>query len=140
MLVQGILGRGLLRYNFASEDRNMAGSGARYLTDSTRDLKWSAAEKAVARKAFDRALQREFADAINEARKMAAKVEQPSDLWELEDYLTERRERIDYRYDYRYSVLPQVFADLISEGRLTEEELHGLSEEKLEHIRLYMTR
>jgi hypothetical protein len=30
-------------------------------------------------------------------------------------------------YDYRYSVLPLVFGNLIREGRLSEEELHGLA-------------
>jgi hypothetical protein len=34
-------------------------------------------------------------------------------------------------YDYRYSILPLVFANLISKGRLVEDELHGLGEDKL---------
>ena len=59
----------------------------------------------------------------------------PSDLWELENYVRERRKDIDSQYDYRYSVLPFVFARLISTGRLSEEELNGLSEEKLAIIR-----
>lgn len=66
---------------------------------------------------------------------MAEKIEQPSDLWELERYLTERRKEIDRQYDYRYSVLLSVFADLIQKGRLREKDLEGLSEEKLRHIR-----
>ena len=57
------------------------------------------------------------------------------DLWRLEDYLRERRKQIGSRYDYRYSMLPFVFAELIGAGRLREEELRGLSEEKLTHIR-----
>ena len=66
---------------------------------------------------------------------MAAKIDQPSDLWELERYLTQRRKEIDRQYDYRYSVLLFVFADLIQRGRLRDQDLHGLSEEKLGHIR-----
>ena len=34
-----------------------------------------------------------------------------------------------------YSVLPQVFAVLIRDGRLSEDDLHGLAPEKLDSIR-----
>jgi|CZKY01.1.fsa_nt_gi hypothetical protein len=102
---------------------------------SMRDLKWSPAEKAIARKAFERALQQDLEAVIREAKKMAEKVAQPSDLWELEHYLTQRRKEIDRQYDYRYSVLTVVFASLIRKGRLREEDLQGLAEEKLGHIR-----
>ena len=100
-----------------------------------RDLRWSQSEKAVARKAFTLALQREFDLVIRETKQRAARIEQPSDLWELELYLTERRKEIDRLYDYRYSVLPMVFAVLIQKGRLREEDLQGLADEKLEYIR-----
>ena len=43
--------------------------------------------------------------------------------------------RIDRQYDYRYSVLLNVFAGLIQKGRLREQDLQGLSEEKLRQIR-----
>jgi|SRR5450631_2282165 len=68
-------------------------------------------------------------------KEIAGKIEQPFDLWELERYLTQRRQEIDRQYDYRYSVLLFVFAGLIQRGRLREQDLHGLSEEKLEDIR-----
>jgi len=103
--------------------------------NSIRDLKWSGAEKTIARKAFERALHQDLEAVIRETRKMAETIEQPSDVWELERYLTQRRKEIDCQYDYRYSVLLFVFADLIRKGRLREEDLHGLSEDKLEHIR-----
>ena len=102
---------------------------------SMRERKWSAAEKAIARKAFERALQQDLEAVIREAKKMAEKIEQPSDMWELERYLTQRRKEIDCQYDYRYSVLTVVFASLIRKGRLREEDLQGLAEEKLGHIR-----
>ena len=101
------------------------------------NLKWSAAEKAIARKAFDLALQRELEAVIREAKDQAARVEQPSDLWELEHYLTQRRNEIDRKYVYRYSVLPLVFGSLLREGRLSEQELDGLGEDKLAYIRQF---
>jgi len=95
------------------------------------DLKWSAAEKVIARKAFNLALERELQAVILEAKSKAAKIQEPSGLWELEQYLTQRRQEIDRMYDYRYSVLPLVLAKLLSRGRLVEEELYGLSEDQL---------
>jgi hypothetical protein len=98
------------------------------------DLKWSAAEKVIARKAFNLALERELQAVILEAKSKAAKMQEPSGLWDLEQYLTQRRQEIDRIYDYRYSVLPFVLANLLSNGRLVEDELHGLGEDKLSWI------
>ena len=98
-------------------------------------LKWSHAEKQIARKAFELALDREFQTVIRRAKDMAGKIEQPTDLWELEHYLTQSRTKIDRTYDYRYSVLTQVFGRLIREGRLSEKEIRGLERDKLESIR-----
>lgn len=39
-----------------------------------------------------------------------------------------------HSYDYRYSQLIFVFVGLLREGRINEEQLHGLSEEKLSYI------
>jgi len=100
-----------------------------------RDLKWSAAEKAIARKAFNLALQREIEIVIRKSKDRAAKIEQPSELWELEHYLTRSRQGIDSKFDFRYSILPLVFGNLIREGRLHEQELRGLGEDKLAYIR-----
>lgn len=110
-------------------------SGTENRPSSIRDLKWSSAEKKIARQAFERALQREFEAVIRETKRLAAAIQQPDDLWELEDYLRQRRKSIDSRYDYRYSVLLFVFADLIRTGRLRVEELQGLHDEKLTIIR-----
>ena len=98
---------------------------------------WSRSEKAIARKAFDAALKRELHEVIQEAKQMAGQIQQPSDLWDLEHYLTERRKEIDRKYDYRYSQLTHVFGKLLQERRLGEEELRGLREDKLKSIRSY---
>ena len=110
-------------------------SGVQERYTSMLDLKWSPADKAVARRAFDLALRRELETVIGEVKKMAGRIEQPSDLWELERYLTVRRKEIDRQYDYRYSVLLLVFGNLLRQGRLSEQELDGLGEDKLTSIR-----
>ena len=96
---------------------------------------WSKSEKAIARTAFDAALGRELHEVIQEAKKMASQIQQSSDLWDLEHYLTERRKEINRKYDYRYSQLTHVFGRLLHEKRLREEELRGLREDKLKSIR-----
>ncbi len=98
---------------------------------------WSRSEKAIARTAFDAALGRELHEVVQEAKKMASQIQQSSDLWDLEHYLTERRKEIDRKYDYRYSQLTQVFGRLLYEKRLGEEELGGLREDKLKSIRSF---
>ena len=96
---------------------------------------WSRSEKAIARTAFDAALKRELHEVMEEARQMANQIEQPSDLWDLEHYLTQRRKEIGRKYDYRYSELTHLFGRLLRESRLSEEELRGLGEDKLKSIR-----
>ena len=100
-----------------------------------RQLKWSSTERAIARRCFDRALRQELDAAIQSTKAMAAKIRQPSELWELEHRLTQLRKTIDSRYEYKYSKLVFVFVDLVREGKLRIEDLHGLSEEKLRYIR-----
>jgi len=98
---------------------------------------WSKSEKAIARTAFDAALNRELQDVMETTKQMADQVKEPADVWELEHYLTERRKEIDRKYEYRYSQLTQVFGRLLYEKRLREEELGGLREDKLKSIRSF---
>jgi len=96
---------------------------------------WSKSEKTIARTAFDAALKRELQDVMHKTKQMANQIKEPADVWELEHYLTERREEINRKYDYRYSQLRHVFGRLLYEGRVSEEELRGLQEDKLKSIR-----
>ena len=98
-------------------------------------LKWSPGEKIAARRAFGLAFRRELDAVIRETKKRAERIEGPAELWELEGWLTQIRRHIDRKYDYRYSVLPLVFATLLREGRLGEEDLDGLEQDKLSYIR-----
>ena len=56
-------------------------------------------------------------------------------MWELEGHLTERRKDIDRRYEFRSSRLTQVLGILLCEGRIAEQELRGLQDDKVKAIR-----
>ena len=99
------------------------------------DLSWSPSEKKAARVAFDKALEVALASTLAEFQRKAAAATTFPDMWEIEDYLKLQRRNLDQMFDYRYSQLPLVFARLIGEGRLSEGQLAGLAEEKLEFIR-----
>jgi Photoprotection regulator fluorescence recovery protein len=96
---------------------------------------WSKPERAIARKAFDAALNREVQDVMREAKQMANKIKEPADVWALERYLTQRRRDIDRKYEFRSSRLTQILGMFLSERRILEEELRGLREDKIKAIR-----
>ena len=98
---------------------------------------WSRSEKIIARKAFDAALKRELHEVMQEAKQMASQIQQPSDVWDLEHYLTERRKDINRKYDPRGSRLKDVLGRLLYENRLGEDDLRGLREEKMKSIRAF---
>ena len=102
------------------------------------DEHWSKDEKAIAHRAYDAARGREYSALADEVRRRAKKVADPSDIWELHDFLSRKRKAFDQKYDYRYSQLVLVFARLIRDGWLTEGELAGLDEEKLARIRFLL--
>ena len=104
---------------------------------SASDMTWSRSEKAIARQTFDAALKRELHELMQEAKEIAGQIKQPSDLWDLQEYLTQRRKEINHKYTYRHSHLTQVFGRLLYETRVSEEELRGFSEDKLKTIRSF---
>jgi hypothetical protein len=111
----------------------------RIMTTPIDRLRWSDAEKKIARRVFDQALQQELAEVVRKVKEMARDIKEPSDLWKIEEYLTKRRKAIDTDYDYRYSQLPLVFGLLVRKGRIRVEDLQGLDEEKLAFVR-FMTK
>jgi len=96
---------------------------------------WSRPEKAIARTVFDAALKRELHEIMQEARRKANQISKADDLWDLERYLTQHRKDIDAKYEFRSSRLTRVFGRLLSEGRVSEEELSDLGEDKLKVVR-----
>lgn len=95
---------------------------------------WSTAEKKIARRIFELALHRELAEVMKTFKSMAASAAEPDDMWSTERFLSKSRKAIDSKYDFRYSQLEFVFARLFAEGRINEEELSGLSQERIHRI------
>jgi hypothetical protein len=94
---------------------------------------WTGSEKKVARRAFDRAFERQCATIAAEAKRMLSAG--PSEVWRVHDYLSGQRKIVDRIYDYRYSRLLDVFSILLRDGWLRDADLAGLQEEKIERIK-----
>jgi hypothetical protein len=97
--------------------RSPSQSPTPYGYGSASDVTWSRAEKAVARRAYDAALERELREVMEDTRQRASRIRQPSDVWGLEQYLTQRRKEIDRKYQFRASHLTQVLGRLLHEKR-----------------------
>ena len=102
-------------------------------------LEWSPSEKKIARSAYEAARESALAKIMAEFKSKADAVRTPSEMWEIEDYLHHERREIVELFDYRYSQLPLAFARLIRDGHLDESRLAGLSEEKRDIIRSFLS-
>lgn len=96
---------------------------------------WAPTEKKLARIAFDRAFERQCMAITEEARRMLETTTAPSEIFRIQEYLTEQRKIVDGLYDYRYSRLVRVFGRLLSDGWLREGDLQGLQPEKIAKIK-----
>ena len=97
-------------------------------------IKWSKSEKSIARQAFDKAYQVECQHLIKKLKEKTAKLEKPEDIWELQNYLDKREKEMAQKYDYRYSILVLVFAQLLKQGWIEINDLNGLDAEKIKQI------
>jgi hypothetical protein len=113
--------------------RNPSQSPTPYGYAGASDVTWSRAEKAVAHRAYDAAVDRELREVMEDARERASRIRQPSDVWDLEQYLTQRRKKIDRKYQFRSSHLTQVLGELLHEKRISE---RGLSRVRTELFEL----
>ena len=98
------------------------------------DVSWSDLEQEVAQAAFQKAYERETNALIQEVRDNAVQISELEDIWRLHNFLSARRHEIDGKYDYNYSVLIFVFANLIKQGWLHLDELKGLDRDKITKI------
>jgi hypothetical protein len=72
---------------------------------------------------------------MKQVKQKANQISEPLEMWNLERYLAERRKEIDRKYDFRISHMTRVFGMLLHERRISEQELHGLGEDKVNTIR-----
>jgi len=91
---------------------------------------WKDSEKKLARRVFERARLAELDALIQTFKAEAAAVADPDQLWALVDAMHGRRRGFEQKFDFRYSVLPMVFARLLAEGNITEADLQGLDADK----------
>ncbi len=95
---------------------------------------WTTTEKNTAQEVFHRAYQREIGALIQDVQEKAATIAELDDLWRLHDYISARRHEIDGKYEYDYSSMLFVFAELVRDGWLQLDELQALSRDKLAKI------
>lgn len=95
---------------------------------------WTLAEREIAQEVFNRAYEREINALIKDVREKASAIADLSDVWQLHDYLSSRRHEIDGKYEYDYSSLLFVFAELVRDGWIKLDELKNLSRDKLAKI------
>jgi len=98
------------------------------------EIRWSAIESNVAKKALEVARRREIDTLIKDVRSKAGELEAADDLWNLHDFLSAQRHYIDGKYDDDETGMVFVLARLIKEGWLAIEELEGLHETRLAKI------
>ena len=118
------------RGNLKQKGRSSMESIAQNRCDGT----WAPSEKKLARIAFDKAFERQCTAITQEARRMLESTTAPSEIFRVQEYLTEQRRIIDRLYDYRYSRLLEVFGRLLSDGWLREGDLNGLQPAKIGKI------
>ena len=99
------------------------------------NLEWSKAEKQAARRAYDAAYEKECRAIRAKVVQMLEGEDDIRQIWRIHDYLSEQRRETDDKYDYRYSQLIWVFARLLVEGWITEADLSGLREDKVQKIK-----
>jgi len=105
------------------------------IAQDKRDETWAPTEKKLARIAFDKAFKRQCTAITQEVRRMLETTTTPSDIFRVQEYLTEQRRIVDRLYDYRHSRLLDVFGRLLSDGWLREGDLNGLQPEKIAKIK-----
>ena len=62
-------------------------------------------EKAIAHRAYEAAYHRECASVLENVRGMATKCDDPTSVWEIQDYLEKMQKKICEKYDFRYYVI-----------------------------------
>lgn len=97
--------------------------------------KWTKSDKKIARELFELARERDYKKLVKAIQLKAKNLTTPESIWELRDFLNSKAKEFDQKYDYRYSVLDDVFVNFIRENLLNFHELQPLSKEKQKQIK-----
>ena len=93
---------------------------------------WSPSERKAARVVYDRALEKAREEVLDFHRNKT--IAELDDLWEYEREIREWRKKLDYIFQYRYSFLDLCFAISLRRGWLQQDDLSGLSEERIARL------
>lgn len=119
-----------------TEENDSAGGGSASPTVQAGDWQgWSEEERRIARIAFDAAYARALQSLIQDVQLHAAGMDSASSLWQLHDFLSIQRHRLEGRFDFRPQPLLFLFAALVKDDLLDLQELRGLDDGKLAKIR-----
>jgi len=95
---------------------------------------WTVTEQEIAQEMFNRAHKRESESLIKDVREKASAIANLDELWQLHDHLSAKRHELEGKYEYDYTSLLFVFAELIRDGWLHLDELQQLDRGKLAKI------
>ena len=93
---------------------------------------YTKSEKKVAKELFNLARERDYKRLQKEIKQY--KCNTPESIWDLRDFLNAKAKEFDAKYDYRYSVLDEVFISFLLEGLLEVHELKYLSKERQAYL------
>ena len=96
---------------------------------------WTDQEQLIARIAFEAAQERALRSLISEVQLRSALIDGAESLWQLHDYLSTQRHRLEGRFDFRHQAILFLFASLVKDDLLAMSELQGLADGKLAKIR-----
>jgi hypothetical protein len=91
---------------------------------------WTDHELAVAREVFERAHGRAVQALIVAVQHQSGQLDSVDALWQLHDFLSIQRHRIEGNFDFRLEGILFLFAGLVKEGLLDPSELQDLDEDK----------
>lgn len=92
-------------------------------------------EKKVAKRIFDEAFKKENNIIIEKIKELAAKATSYSDIMDIRKYINGSIKRLNQTYNYSYSRLIYVFAELLFEHIISENDLDSFSNDKVDNIR-----
>jgi len=97
-----------------------------------RKISYTKSEKKAAKELYELAKQRDYKCLQEDIKQY--KCDTAQSIWDLRDFLNQKAKEFDNKYDYRYSVLDEVFIGFIIEGLLQIHELKGLSKERQAYL------